>query len=117
MNAFEKTATFGRELFEINTETVRKITELSAENFKKYMQLNQEYLQKLPEIREMGAFVELQRDYGQNLWKGMQEDLKARGEILREAVEETGGVFRTAFSAAAEEGEKAADAAQEATAA
>lgn len=114
MNAFEKSAQFGKELFEINAETLRKITELSAENFKKYVELNQDYLQKLPEIREIGAFVELQRDYGQTLWKGMQDDLKARGEILREAAEETGGVFRSAFAAVAEEGEKAASAVSEA---
>lgn len=111
MNAFEKTARVGRELFQINTGTVRKITELSAENFRRYMELNQTYLQKLPEVREVSSFVELQREYGENLWKGMQEDLKARGEILREAVKDTGSVFRSAFEAAAEEGEKAADAA------
>lgn len=117
MNPFEKTAQVGRELFEINTETVRKITELSAENFKKYVELNQDYMQKLPEIREVGAFVELQREYGETLWKGMQEDIKARGDIIRQAVEETGGVFRSAFSAANEEAEKAADAVSDAAAA
>jgi len=105
MNAFEKSAQLGKELFEINAETMRKITELSAENLKKYMELNQSYLQKLPEIRELGTFVELQRDYGQNLWKGMQEDLKARGQILREAVEGSGSALRSAFKAA-EEGDK-----------
>jgi hydroxymethylpyrimidine/phosphomethylpyrimidine kinase len=81
------------------------------------MELNQDYLQKLPEIRELGAFVELQREYSESLWKGMQQDLKARGEILREAVEGTGGVFRSAFTSAAEEGQKAADAVSEAAAA
>jgi hypothetical protein len=116
MNPFEKTAQVGRELFEINAETVRKITELSAENFKNYMALNQDYLQKLPEVRELSAFVELQRDYSENLWKGMQDDLKARGEIIREAVEETGSVVRSAFAGAAEAGEKAANAMSEAAA-
>jgi hypothetical protein len=114
MNAIEKTARVGRELFEINTETVRRITELSAENFKKYLALNQDYLQKLPEVRELSTFVSLQREYGESLWKGVQEDLKARGEILREAVEGTGEVIRGAFSEAVEEGEKAAEAAGEA---
>lgn len=117
MNAFERTAQAGRELFQINAETVRKITELSAENFRKYMELNQDYLQKLPEIREVSAFVELQRNYGETLWKGMQEDMQARGDIIRDAVEETGGVFRSAFTAATEEGEKAADAVRDAAAA
>jgi imidazoleglycerol phosphate dehydratase HisB len=98
MNAFEKTSKVGRDLFEINAETLRKITELSAENFKKYLELNQDFLQKLPEVRELGAFVELQRDYGQNLWHGIQEDVKARGEILRTAVEQTGAVIRGVLS-------------------
>lgn len=110
MNPIEKSAQLTRELFEINAETLRKITELSAENFKKYVELNQSYLQKLPEVREFGTFVELQRDYGQSLWKGVQDDLKARGQILREAVEGSGSALRSAF-VTAEEGEKAAEAA------
>lgn len=117
MNAFEKSAQVGRELFEINAATLRKITELSAENFKKYIELNQDYFQKLPEVREVSSFVELQREYGEKLWNGMREDLNARGSIIREAVEETGGVFRGAFNAAGDEGEKAADAVQDAVAA
>ncbi len=110
MTPFERTARVGRELFEINTQTVRRITELSAENFKRYLDLNQDYLQKLPAVRELSAFVELQRQYGENLWQGMRDDMKARGEILREAVEETGGVFRGAF-ADASAGEKAEESA------
>lgn len=117
MNAFERTAQFGRDLFEINAETVRKITELSTENFKKYVELNQDYMQKLPEVRELSAFVELQRDYNEKLWKGMQDDLKARGEIVREAVEETGGVLRGVFNNATDSVEKAADSVSNAAAA
>ncbi|MEQ8857886.1 MAG: phasin family protein [Pseudomonadales bacterium] len=117
MNAFERTAQFGRELFEINAESMRKITELSAENFKKYVELNQDYMQKLPEVRELSTFVELQREYNEKLWKGMQDDLKARGDIVREAVEETGGVLRGVFSSATDQVEKAADQVSEAAAA
>lgn len=107
MNPIEKTTKLGRDLFEINTESMRKIAELSAENFKRYMELNQDYLQKLPEVRELGAFVELQRDYGQSLWQGMQDDLKARGEILRDTVEQSGSAIRGLFSGD-EEGVEAA---------
>ncbi len=98
MNPIEKGTKVGRDLFEINTESLRKIAELSAENFKRYMELNQDYLQKLPEVREFSAFIELQRDYGQNLWEGVQDDMKARGEIVREAVEHSGSVLRGIFS-------------------
>ena len=98
MNPIEKQAQLARELFELNTDTVRKITELSAENFRKYIELNQDYAQKLPEIRDISTFAELQRDYGQTLWEGVQEDLSARGTIVREAVEQTGGLIRSTFS-------------------
>jgi hypothetical protein len=99
MNPIEKGTKLGRDLFEINTDSLRKIAELSAENFKRYMELNQDYLQKLPEVREFSAFVELQRDYGKSLWEGVQEDMKARGEIVREAVEHSGSALRGVFSA------------------
>ncbi len=97
MNPIEKQAQLARGLFELNTEAVRKIVELGTENFRKYMELNQDYAQKLPEIRDISAFVELQGDYGQTLWEGVQEDLSARGTIVREAVEQTGGLIRSAF--------------------
>ena len=98
MNPFEKQANLGRELFELNTDAIRKITELSAENFKKYMELNQDFAQKLPEVRDISTFVELQREYGQTVWEGVREDLKARGGIVREAVEQTGGLIRGVFN-------------------
>lgn len=114
MNAFEKSAKVTRDLFEVNASTMRKITELSAENFKKYVELNQDYFQKLPEVRAVGAFVELQREYSETLWNGVQEDFKARGAILREAAEETGEVLRDAFTMAQESA--AADAVADAAA-
>ena len=103
MNPFEKQAKLGRELFELNAETMRKIGELTADNFKKYLELNQGYAEKLPEVRDISSFVELQREYGQSLWEGVREDLSARGSIVREAVEQTGGLLRDVFRTSAEE--------------
>ena len=80
MSMIEKQAKLGRELLELNVDTVRKFAELSSENFRKYMELNQNYAEKLPEIREVSAFVELQRDYGQSLWEGVREDFAERLE-------------------------------------
>lgn len=105
MSRMEKGMQLGRDLFDLNNNTWVKIAELSAENFKKYIELNQSYVEKLPEVRDVSTFVELQRGYGQNLWEGVQSDLKARGEIVREAVQSTGGLVREVFTA---EGEEAA---------
>jgi GTP-dependent phosphoenolpyruvate carboxykinase len=114
MSMIEKQAKLGRELLELNVDTVRRFAELSTENFRKYMELNQNYAQKLPEIREVGAFVELQRDYGQSLWEGVREDFKARGDIVRTAVEQTGTLVRGAFGSEPEAADGEAEAAVEA---
>ena len=98
MSRIEKGAQLGRELFDLNTSTWTKIVELSNENFKKYVELNQSFVAKLPEVSDISSFVELQRSYGQDLWEGVQSDLQARGEIVREAVEQTGGLVRGVFS-------------------
>lgn len=97
-NGLRNTAKLTRDLFEMNNNAMVKIVELSTENFKKYLELNQSYVAKLPEVRDVGAFVELQRDYGQSLWEGVQADLKARGEIVRSTVEQTGELVRGVFT-------------------
>jgi len=98
MSRMEKGIKLGQELFDLNNTTLVKIAELSAENFKKYLELNQTYVEKLPEVRDISSFVELQRDYGQHLWEGVQADIKARTEIVREAVEQTGSLVRGVFT-------------------
>lgn len=99
MSRIEKGAQLGRDLFDLNNTTWGKIAQLSGDNFKNYLELNQSYFAKLPEVSDVSSFVELQRTYGQDLWDGVQADLQARGEIIREAVEQTGGLVRGVFSA------------------
>ncbi|MGE0622706.1 MAG: phasin family protein [Pseudomonadales bacterium] len=98
-NGMENVAKLTRQLFELNNSTIVKFVDLSSENFKKYLELNESYVSKLPEVSDLSSFVELQREYGQNLWEGVQADLRARGEIVREAVEQTGSLVRGTFSA------------------
>jgi len=98
MSVVNKVGRVGRDLVEINVETLRKFADLSADNLRKYIDLNQEYLQKLPTIREVSALVELQRHYGKGLWDGLQSDVRARGDILKAAVERSSSVVRGAFS-------------------
>ena len=107
-NGLENAGKIGRQLFDLNNETMVKFVELSADNFKKYLELNQNYVAKLPEVSDVSDFVELQREYGQNLWEGVQADLRARGEIVREVVEQTGSLVRGTFEDAGEVVEEAA---------
>ena len=96
-NGLENAGKLGRKLFDLNNETMVKFVDLSADNFKKYLELNQNYVAKLPEVNDVSSFVELQREYGQNLWEGVQADMRARGELVREAVEQTGSLVRGTF--------------------
>ena len=103
MSVMERQANLGRELFEINTGTVRRLVELQTEGVRKYFEMNQEFAGKLPEIKDVSSFVELQRDYGQAVWEGFQDNLKAGGEVVREAVENAGSLVRDSFSTETEE--------------
>ena len=98
MSVMEKQANLGRELFEINTGTVRRLVELQTESVQKYFEMNQEFAKKLPEIKDVSSFVELQRDYGQAVWEGVQSNWTAGGEVVREAVENAGSLVRDTFT-------------------
>ena len=106
-NGFENAGKLGRKLFDLNNDTMVKFVELSADNFKKYLELNSNYVAKLPDVNDMSSFVELQREYGQNLWEGVQADMRARGELVREAVEHTGSLVRGTFEDEAPEAPEA----------
>ncbi|MCZ6644183.1 MAG: phasin family protein [Gammaproteobacteria bacterium] len=98
MNPFETQARLGRELFEVNTGTIRKFVELGGEELRKVWELNQEFAQKLPEVRDISTFVELQREYGQTVWEGVKTAVQSRGEIMKDAAEQSGGLIRNIFN-------------------
>ena len=102
MSVIENQMQLGRELFEINTNIARRMTEITGEGIKQYFETNQDFAKRLAEVRDVTAFVELQRDYGQNLYNGVTERLQSRGEVLKEAVERGGEAVRTAFNQAEE---------------
>lgn len=97
MSFIEKQVQFGRELLDLNAQTFRKLAELQVEGLKNYFETNQEYVRKLPEVRSVASFVELQQDYGKTLWTGVQDDLTTRGEIARDVVETAGSLIRGAY--------------------
>ncbi len=98
MNIVEKQANLGRTLFEINQNTFQEIARTTQENVQKYFALNSEFGQKLPEVRDITSFVELQREYGETLWSNYQQAAQAQSEILKSAVEETGNAVRQVFA-------------------
>lgn len=104
MNTLEKQAALGREWFELNTGTLRRLAELQTEGVQKVFETNRSFAEKLPEVKDITSFMELQREYGEAMWSGFTEGMKANGEVLKEAVESAGELLRGAF---ATEGPKA----------
>ena len=98
MNPFEQQMKLGRELMELNSEWFRKLAEFDSRNFNDYVQFNQDFAGKLPEVKDIQGFIELQREYGEQLWTNTQEAMQARGEMLRDAMTANGETLRKVFS-------------------
>lgn len=103
MNPFEQQMKLARDLVERNAESFRKLAEFDANNFSNYVQFNQDFASRLPEVKDIQGFVELQREYGEQLWNNAQEALKARAELQREAFEANNEIIRNAFASQAQE--------------
>lgn len=103
MNMIEKQAALGRSLFEINTNTLKELAALQRENVETYFETNRAFGERLPEIKGISDFVELQREYGETLWGNMRKAVESQNEIFRSAYEETSEAVRVAFSPETEE--------------
>lgn len=98
MNIIERQTQLGRSLYEINTSTLSEIAELSRKNVEQYFALNQSFGEKLPEVKDVSTFFELQRVYGETLWNGAREAIEAQNAILQNAFGETRDAVTSAFS-------------------
>lgn len=109
MSMMSRQMKLGRELLELNVQTARRLFEVQTTGVRQYFETNQEFAKRLPEVRDVATFVELQREYGQTLWSEAQGNLRENGTVLREAVEHTGQALRSAFNGTADEMEDAVD--------
>ena len=98
MNMMEKQAELGKSLYEINTSTLSEMAELSRKNIEQYFEVNRSFGEKLPEVREIGSFMSLQREYGETLWNNAREAMESQNAILQHAFTETRDAFQSAFT-------------------
>lgn len=99
MNMMEKQAELGKSLYEINTGVMSEMAELSRKNIEQYFEVNRTFGEKLPEVREIGSFMSLQREYGETLWNNAREAMESQNAILQNAFTETRDAFQSAFAA------------------
>ena len=102
MNIIQKQADFGRTLFEINQNAMQEMIRTQQENIQKYFEMNTSFGQRLPEIRDVATFMELQREYGATLWSNIKESTQSQAGILKSAAEETGEAVRKVFTTESE---------------
>jgi len=102
MSIIERQGNLTKSLYEINSAALREYATLQQATFQKYVELNRSYFEKLPELREVASFVELQQEYGQSLWNGVQESARDQGEIVKGVFENTRDALKTAFNTEAQ---------------
>ena len=103
MNPLEQQMKLARDLMELNAEWFRKLAEFDSKNLGNYVQFNQDFAGRLPEVKDVQSFVDLQREYGEQLWNNTQQAMQTRGELLRDAFNANTETVRKAFAPEAEE--------------
>ena len=97
MNILQKQADFGRTIFEINQNAMQESFRTQQQNWQKYFELNSSFGQRLPEVKDVSTFVELQREYGSTLWENTKEAKQVQTEIVKSAMTEAGEAVRKVF--------------------
>jgi hypothetical protein len=98
MNPFEKQMKLQRELTELGTKTFQQLGELANDSRAKYVEMNQDFAGKLPQFGDIAGWTELQREYGEAVWTGFQDYMKAQGDIVKEALDQTNELYKSALS-------------------
>ena len=105
MSIADRQNELGKHLFQINANTLRGIGELQRDSVEKYFELNAAYWEKLADVTDLSGFVELQREFNEEMWNGVKESTQTQADLFKDALEDTGGAFRAAFSTEEEEAE------------
>jgi hypothetical protein len=97
MDIMERQGELGRNLFQINTTTLRNLAELQRDNVDKYFELNAAYWDKLPDVKDVSEYFELQKDYNETVWNGVKESAQIQADLVKDALEEAGEAVKVAF--------------------
>lgn len=98
MNIIERQTQLGRSLYEINQNMMTEMVELGRKNIETYFATNRSFGEKLPEVREVSTFFELQREYGETLWNNAREAVEAQNAVFQGAFNDTREAVQTAFT-------------------
>ena len=105
MSLLQKQTALGKNLYQINANSLRSLVELQRDNFEQYVELNKDYFGKLPQVGGIKNFLDLQREYNQDVWEGVKTSFQANTEIVKDAFKESSAAVRATY----QQDESAAD--------
>ena len=91
----------GQALLTINTEAAQRMAQLATEGVQRYVETNQTFASRLGQLNDLNEFVELQREYGETMFRSGSEGLQTQGAVMQEAAERAGVAVREAFGSEA----------------
>ena len=98
MNIIERQTELGKSLYDINVNALKEFAALQRENIEQYLETNRAFGEKLPAVKDVSGFVELQREYGASLWSNVKHSFENQNELFRTAIEETREALKQALS-------------------
>ncbi len=93
MSVFQKSIELGKDLFAINRKTTREIVAIQVGGVRRYIETNVNAVKNVPSIKSFPALAEAQRNYSSALIAGVQSDLLAGRDVVKEAFADTRAVI------------------------
>ena len=101
MNIIERQIELQRQLIELQSDTWRKLFEQGTTSSQRLFDLGSSFAQA-PAGGDFAAWGDAQRQFTESLWSGYQDDMRERGEIVRDAFTQASTLIRDAFAPVAE---------------
>ena len=98
MNVIEKQTELTKSLYNINSGALKEFTSQQKANVERYLETNKSFGERLPEVRDISAFLTLQREYGESLWANAKSALETQNELVKTTFEETRDAFKLAMT-------------------
>ena len=97
MNPIERGQAFVKELNELNVSAFTKYFEIQREALEQYVDANRSRFAALRDAKDVGGFVNVQRDYYAAVQKNVTTAIEKQVELARTNFEATGKLVRDLF--------------------
>ncbi len=108
MSVIEKSVQLGKDLFAINRKTTRELVAIQIGGVRRYVETNVTALRGAAAIRSFPELAQASKTYNTVLIAGVQSDVLAGREVVKDALEDTRAVLRSVSDSAKKPARKTA---------